>query len=66
MSRELAAITRAAESLRSHEESTEAARAILTRRIYEAADTNHSKPVIAMAAGRSREWVSALLERRGR
>lgn len=64
MAKELEAVEQAADSLRAHEKATEAARANLTRRIYTAADAGHSRSAIARAAGVSRQWVSALLERR--
>jgi DNA-binding phage protein len=55
----------AAESLRSHEEATEAARAMLTRRIYEAADAERSTTVIARTAGVSRQHVQRVLSEKG-
>jgi len=64
MAKHLEVVTQAAEALRSHEEAVEAARARLTVRIYEAADAGHSRAAIARAAGVSRQWISALLERR--
>jgi cobalamin biosynthesis protein CbiG len=66
VAKELAAITQSAESLRAHEEATEAARAMLTRRIYAAAEAGHSESVIATAAGVSRQHVQRLLSEKGK